>query len=883
MYLYTQKYTRSNGLTLLRVFAMLVLLFILPLVTCPLLGQVVQKKILTPADYPLWGELRIDKVSPDERWASYKISYASGNDTLFVRSVDQNKSYVYPFGEQGIFTTKQAFICLVKGAVHLRNLKTAESATFEDISRYVYSETSDLLLLQTASKRLLIKMPFGKTVKEIADVQHFSLSPDGTHLACGIKANDRNSLLLLNLKQLQKEHYLVNDSENTFSHFAWQKDGKSFGCFALSRTASRNLLYYYIPGTQKLYVLDPAQQPGFPVQTELVPHSFFKLVISDDLQRIFCGIKKQGDPLQQKTNPIVEVWNANDKWIYPQQYRSGDPEKSTRIALWKPLVGICVPLTTPDLPKIILSGKQQYALLSNPKAYEPQYEQEGLRDYYLVNLETLEKKLFLKAHYPHPFSIVPSPQGKYIAYFKEDNWWVYNLSKDSHTNVTQAIGGKFTAKEETLVPDALCGNPGWSKEDSEILLYDQYDLWAVAPDGSSYRRLTHGKESKIKYRIAPRPNISPLDFVYEGKVIPYFDLNKGLYLTAEGDDGKTGFFKWTSSTRATKVIYKDSYIDQLYYDKQQSILFCREQRFDLSPQVLFMKNGSIPKVLVQSNTQQKKYYWGRSELIRYENSKKQNLKGVLYYPANYDPQKKYPMIVSIYEILSKELHYYTNPGATNGIGFNITDYTAQGYFVLLPDIVHEDQNVGFSTVDCVVSATKQVISLGLIDPNKIGLTGHSFGGYETSFVITQTPLFATAVAGGGITDLKSFYLTVSRNNGKPDMWRFQTQQWRMGKTPFEAPLLYQQSSPIDHVQSVTTPLLLWSGKQDEQVDPHQSIEYYLALRRLGKKNIMLLYPNQGHVISDPVQHADLTKRIRQWFDYYLKDDHSAQWITEGVK
>lgn len=882
MYFYTiQKYTRR--FTILRVFAMLVLLFILPLVTCPLLGQVVQKKILTPADYPLWGELRIDKVSPDERWASYKISYASGNDTLFVRSVDQNKSYVYPFGEQGIFTTKQAFICLAKGAVHLRNLKTGASETFEDISRYVYSETSDLLLLQTASKRLLIKMPFGKTVKEIADVQHFSLSPDGTHLACGIKANDRNSLLLLNLKQLQKERYLVNDSENTFSHFAWQKDGKSFGCFALSPTSSRNLLYYYIPGTQKLYVLDPAQQPGFPVQTELVPHSFFKLVISDDLQRIFCGIKKQGDPLQQKTNPIVEVWNANDKWIYPQEHRGGDPEKRIRIALWKPLTGICVPLTSTALPKIMLTGGQHYAVLSNPKDNEPQYEQEAPLDYSLVDLETLERKKFLKEQSFHFLSLIPSPQGNYIAYFKDDNWWVYTLSNGSHKNITAAIGGKFTAKEETLAPDAVCGNPGWSKGDHEILLYDQYDLWAVAPDGSSFRRLTRGRESKIKFRIAPFLNAASPTFLYDGRIIPNFDLKKGFYLTAEGDDGKSGYYKWDANNGTTKVIYQDSHIDQLYYGNKQNILFCREQRFDLSPQVLFIKTTKPSKVLTESNTQQKKYYWGRSELIRYQNSKKQNLKGVLHYPANYDPQKKYPMIVSIYEILSKELHYYTNPGATNGIGFNITDYTAQGYFVLLPDIVHEDQNVGFSTVDCVVSATKQVISLGLIDPNKIGLTGHSFGGYETSFVITQTPLFATAVAGGGITDLKSFYLTVSRNNGKPDMWRFQTQQWRMGKTPFEAPLLYQQSSPIDHVENVTTPLLLWSGKQDEQVDSHQSIEYYLALRRLGKKNIMLLYPNGGHVISDPVQHADLTNRIRQWFDYYLKDDHSAQWITEGVK
>ncbi|MBS7233400.1 prolyl oligopeptidase family serine peptidase [Flavobacterium psychroterrae] len=161
--------------------------------------------------------------------------------------------------------------------------------------------------------------------------------------------------------------------------------------------------------------------------------------------------------------------------------------------------------------------------------------------------------------------------------------------------------------------------------------------------------------------------------------------------------------------------------------------------------------------------------------------------------------------------------------------------------------------------------------------------GHSFGGYEAAFIITQTNLFKTAIAGSSITDLTSFFLTVNQNTGKPYMWRFQNQQWWMGKTPFEAPEFFHNNSPVHNAQTVNTPLLLWSGKADKQIDVRQSLEYYLALRRLGKKNILLLYPNEGHVFTDKENQIDLSLRLKQWFNYYLKKDTSAQWISAGLQ
>ena len=158
--------------------------------------------------------------------------------------------------------------------------------------------------------------------------------------------------------------------------------------------------------------------------------------------------------------------------------------------------------------------------------------------------------------------------------------------------------------------------------------------------------------------------------------------------------------------------------------------------------------------------------------------------------------------------------------------------------------------------------------------------GHSFGGYETNFIITQTDIFATAISGGSISDLTSFYLNVGWALSISDMARFQSQQWRIGKTPFEDPTLYAKNSPVANVSTVHTPLLLWSGKEDWHTNWHQTVEFYMALRRLKKPGVMLLYPEEQHVLTKSYNQKFHSLRVAEWFDYYLKDDHSSNWINE---
>ncbi len=850
-------------------------------------AQQIQKKQLLAEDYQLWNSTSLDRVSADEQWVTYRVSYENGLDTLYLKNIVNGKTFSYPGGGEVVFSKNDAFMCLTKTGLHILDLKTGKSDFVPDVIKYAYAEPTDLLIIQLVDndnkKQLILKSPSGKIRQQITDVSSFSLSPTQQQLIFNAGSKGRQRLCVFNDLKKTDVFEVLPVSDKDFVQFTWQKQGKALAFLSQAADKSLHSLFYYILEAKKLYELDSATLEGQIKEVVLVSNTAFKLIVSDDLERVFFAIKKRKNTSISIPGSDVEIWNGNDKWIFSQENIQGKFENTVKIALWLPKLNTCFPLSTPELPKIMISGNQQHAVLSNPKDYEPQFDYQGERDYYLMDLKTQQKHVFLKKQSAGLFDVIPSPEGRYIAYFKDNNWWTYHIDTKIHKNITASIGGKFTGHEEQLSPDVACGNPGWTKAEKEIVIYDEYDLWAINPQLNSFTRLTRGRESKIKFRIAPRPNIWPLDIIYEGVVNDIYDLDRGLFLRGEGEDGKTGYFSWKKETLEIPLVYGNSKADELLYGPKKQSIFYREQKFELSPRLMVKKPSAVAKPFFQSNEQQQNYHWGKSELLSYQNSRGDSLKGVLIYPANYDPTIKYPMVVHIYERQSEQLHDYVNPTWYGDIGFNLSILSSKGYFVLLPDIKHENGAVGISATDCVIAATQKVINLGLVDKGKIGLMGHSFGGYETAFIITQTNLFATAIASGGITDLKSFFLTVSGHTGKGDMWRFQTMQWRMGKSFYEAPRAYYLNSPLEHAEKLKTPLLLWSGKEDRQVDPDQSISYHLALRRLGKKNIMLLYPKEGHVVQKPVNQQDLSIRVEQWFDYYLKDIKTVDWISKGTK
>jgi dipeptidyl aminopeptidase/acylaminoacyl peptidase len=239
------------------------------------------------------------------------------------------------------------------------------------------------------------------------------------------------------------------------------------------------------------------------------------------------------------------------------------------------------------------------------------------------------------------------------------------------------------------------------------------------------------------------------------------------------------------------------------------------------------------------------------------------------------------MIVYIYEIVSNQMHNYTAPSERNP--YNPTVWTQEGYFVLMPDIVYRDRNPGLSAADAIIPAVEKVVSMGVVDKDRVGLVGHSWGGYQTAFVGTTTSTFAAAVAGAPLTELASMYLSVYWNTGGTDARIFEISQGRMEVPPWRDPESYMRNSAVWNIEKMTTPMLVTFGDKDGAVDWHQGIEMYNAARREDKDLVLLVYEGENHGLAKKPNQIDYHRRVMTWFNHYLKGAPAPDWMTKGVK
>src|SRR5436190_19382322 len=238
------------------------------------------------------------------------------------------------------------------------------------------------------------------------------------------------------------------------------------------------------------------------------------------------------------------------------------------------------------------------------------------------------------------------------------------------------------------------------------------------------------------------------------------------------------------------------------------------------------------------------------------------------------------MIVYLYERLSDDVHRYVVPDERSP--YNAAAFTSLGYFVLQPDILFRPREPGLSVADCVGAAVKRVTQMGLIDPRKVGVVGHSWGGFDTTFLATHTDLFTAAVAGAPITDLVSNYGNHHWSSGIAETDHIETGQQRMVVPVYEDLEAYIRNSAIFGIPTMTTPLLLEAGDADGTVFYHQSVELYNIARRAKKEVVMLVYNGEEHGLRVKKNQIDYHRRILAWFDHYLKGAPAETWITQGV-
>ena len=857
------------------------------LVSCPLMGQVTQKKRLTAQDYHLWSTMEMQTVSKKGEWVSYHLAYEDGNDTLFVRNKQATKTHVFAKGYDGKFAKDEWFACMLpNGVLSVTNLKTGRSRQVLGVKQYTYSKDGGTLVTLTEDNRLTVGSPDGKVELDESGVTAFVLNPKSSGMVYTKIANT-SSLHEYSFDGKTTARKLAEDDRATFEDIVWQEEGQAFG-FAKKYKDTRDVrygrnLYLYRIKEKKIIGFDANSVPNIAKDSKIVSPNWTRFTISGDGKRVFFYISEKEDATTPE-QPLVQVWNGNDPWTYSQVQLSGRWDRAPRCVVWWPDSNRFLQLTTEEQPQVMLSGNKKYAITYNPTGQKPQFYQLSKTGFYITELESGKQRLFLENQMCYMSEITVSPCGKYIMYFKDQHWWAYDIAKEKHFNVSLAISPLIYDKSyDYSGQKPAFGIVGWTKDNASILLYDEYDLWSVNLTNLKSKRLTSGREQQITFRL-----IYPLGQVdrqmnFDGFTFPKINLESTIYLKGYGAFTKqSGYYSWNGVEKP--LVFSNKNITQLGFTKDSETYYYTVEDFNAPRSIIAIeKSTGVEQLVVKCNSQHENYHWGKSQLIEYINSRNQQLQAVLFYPSNYDPTKKYPMVVYIYEKLTQHLHHYVNPTLHNNTGINISNLTSQGYFVLYPDILFETGDVGMIATDCTVSATKEVISMGLVLDDKIALTGHSFGGYEADFIATQTDIFATVISGAGTSDLVSHYLSIGWNNGRAEAWRYEDHQYRIGKSLYDDMEGYLRNSPVMHAKNIKVPLLTWSGELDRQVHYYQSIEFYNALRRLGKKHIMLLYPENGHILTLNKSREDFTQRYEQWLATFLKDAQAPEWITKGMQ
>jgi hypothetical protein len=853
--------------------------FIFGLVSSPRSwGQENQKRFLTKEEYSLWHKLVARKLSDNGNWSSYLLLYESKKDTLFVKSTKDNTLYHFPSARDGEFNSESEFACIANDTLMLQNLDTGKLTRIPAVIDFAFSANQKfvVVILKQANEKytLEIKDNLGKIIEQIPDVTQWGFEEKRKGIVFAQRSEENHSIGFIKLETAVTKKILLSSTDSVFQNPIWKGDTIAF----LKNTNDNPLLLTYEIRNGKMKKFDPTRQKVFPLEMKISLEQYNSLIVSDNEDQIFFWLKENPTRIHTIDPNTVQIWNTKDRLLFDHKKYIGEFALLDKLAVWSVKENKFLQITDRQLPRGFLSGDYNHAFVYDPIAYEPQNNFEGPFDLYMIDLKTGKRKCILQ-HYTSELTPIPSPDGKYLCYAKEGQWWLYDIKKDVHINLAFELSESFFREDLDMPVEASPhGIGGWTT-DGSIIIYDKYDLWQIALDGSIKKRLTNGREMQKTYRIKDLVSAIRLNDIESKKET--LDLNSGFILeTKDKKTGASGFSKWTFTAGVSDMVWENKKINQLSKAKNVNSYMYVEQSYELSPKLMLYDGSS--KQIKLTNTQQEHFFWGKTEAIEYyANGKK--LQGILYYPAGYNPVNKYPMVVHIYERQFQYFNDYQNPTLYSSDGFNISNFVLQGYVVLLPDMGFEMGNLAGSITKSVLAAVDAVIEKGLADPKKVGLIGHSFGGYETDLIITQTDRFATAVSGAAWTDLISSYLYVGATFRRPDFYRAEHDQLRIGKSLFEDTESYLKSSPVLQAVNVTTPLLGWTGEQDRHIHSLQSMEFYMALRRLGKVHTLLVYPEEEHNLEKRKNQKDLTKRIEEWFDYYLKNGKQEQWMKSDFQ
>ncbi|MDR0573479.1 MAG: prolyl oligopeptidase family serine peptidase [Tannerella sp.] len=887
-----------------------------------------QKKPLDHSVYDSWESISQASISNDGIYSVYTVAPQDGDSMLYVTNVKTQTAMLIERGFSAQITDDSRYVVfrikpaqaekkdarrkkkkadeLPKDSLGWLRLGTQNIKRIPDVKSYKLPEkASDFFAYTTQMLKDTVKHKKDEkpeylilyyfesgTSDTIPYVENYTVSKNGKYLSYVTKPPEKDSTAIPGVflydTKLHKSITLM-ESKGAYKLQSFDEEASQFVFFATADTTKRDpkvySLYYAKTTEPAVRLIADTLSPQMPENWAV--NSFRSVFFSHDGRKLYFGISPVITPkdttMDESELAKLDIWHYQDDYIQPTQLKQLNEDLNRSYLCVYDVADLSrfVRLGATDLENITASdrGNGEYVLGTTTKGYriESQWTGYSRNDIYVVSTTTGERTLVAEALSARPSS---SSTGRYITWFDRDDsqWYIYSVADKTIQCVTKGLDVHFEdATGQTPDKYGPFGMMGWSKNDRFFYVYDRYDIWQIDPAGKGAPAMVTkgvGRKEKITFRYLKFNN--EVEFIETGKPLLLSAFNNetkeaGYYTLNVG--GKTSLQKRMMAGKTFPVIHKAKNSDIYIYTKGD---------FNTTPDLWITADlWNNETQLSHINPQMKDYLWGTVELIKWKSKDGFDMKGLLYKPENFDPDKKYPVMIYFYERYSDHLYRYYAPAPSRST-INIPFYCSRGYLVFVPDIYYVDGYPGRSAYNSIVAGAEALCENPWVDKEHIGIQGQSWGGYQTAYLITQTNMFAAAGSGAPVSNMTSAYGGIRWATGGSRQRQYERQQSRIGKTLWDGLDLYIENSPLFFADKVNTPLLIMHNDNDGAVPWYQGIEYYMALRRLDKVVYFLQYNGEEHNLTHRRNMRDLTVRLQQFFDHYLKGEPMPVWMKYGV-
>jgi dienelactone hydrolase len=815
-----------------------------------------QKPVIDSAAINRWVSLGNDDdvaVSNDGKYVAYSIR--TQFNTVVVQSTVDNWKQIFPDASAGFFSIdSKQYIFRIKDTLCFFNLVTHQTKQIPGVaeSQSWYEAKGEWTYWRQADTLVLHHLSTGKE-NRYSSVKAYVFN------------KNRSVVLLKTQAGLQLADKIIS-ADTTIEGYATDHSGTQVVFI------KQGQLWYYKTGMDKpvLKVNDHA----FDLQIKGSPR------FSDNGQYIFFSLYPAPIPKPSPNAVKLDVWSYKDMII--QSLQLADP----KTIVYTAVIGV------EDKRPIRLRYDHEISKIPPTRDYMI-FGKNTMGDRFWLNLPDSNWLVSLKDGSRQLLSVAArelefrsSPAANYIICFNPGNYFTYNLSTGKSVNISAGIIPDLATEDRYKIPVERYSFPvgiaGWLPEDKGVLVYDNYDIWQLDPAGirppvnitNGYGRLHH-----IKFRLANDGE----DIVVSDSsllLIAYNTINK-----------QTGFFR--TSIKNPLLLTMGPYVYSLQgrnlyamndhdFDKGMKPLkaihadlwVVKRQSATEAPNYFITSDFKTYKALTNLQPQQA-YNWLSAELVEFTQLDGTKSQGVLYKPENFDPTKKYPVLLNYYEQMGQRLYQFPTPDFTRH-NIDVGWFVSHGYLVFTPDIYFDKKRTGKSALNAVAGAGLYLSKRPYVDAKRMGINGHSSGGFLTNYIITHTHLFAAAIEGAGTSDIVSSAFQLS--NGSSRLYVIEEPKGLLWKNK----ALWLEESPILKADRITTPLIIFHSKSDGAVPWEQAVELFVALRRLNKKAWLLQYDEGNHGVWNKRDYEDYTIRITQFFDHYLKGSPAPKWMTQGI-